>query len=82
MHAPTGLNPQGSGKGPFGERGFRLGLGLCVMALAGGAAMLGLGGGAIADIGLALVVIAPVALVTAGLLLLVERRLGRRPPEN
>lgn len=82
MHAPGGVNPSGSGKGPFGETGFRAGLGLGVAVILAGAAMLLFGSGVVADMGLAMLVIASLALATAGALLLAERLLGRRPPEN
>jgi hypothetical protein len=82
MHAPGGVNPSGAGKGPFGETGFRVGLGLALAAILVGVAMLLFGDGVVADMGLATVVIASLALLTAGGLLLAERLLGRRPPKN
>ncbi len=59
-----------------------MGIGLGLAAVLAGLGMLLLGSGVVADMGLAMVVIASLALVTAGALLLTERLLGRRPPKN
>jgi hypothetical protein len=72
----------GGGHGPFGSTGFRAGLGFCVVAIAGGLAMLLLADGAVASAGTALLVLGLVGAATVILGLVAERLAHRRgrPP--
>jgi hypothetical protein len=77
-HLPPG--DSGSGHGPFGEKAFKAALVGCVVLLATGLLMVGLGGDAASSVGVSFIVVATLGLVTAGAGLLAERLLGRRPP--
>ena len=66
------------GHGPFGDRAFRVALGVCIVLVVVGLAMMLGGDGAAADVGTAFVVLCGVCLVVAGGLLAAERAVLRR----
>jgi hypothetical protein len=66
------------GRGPFGEKGFRLGLAACAVLVVVSPVLLAVGGEAVRSVATSLLVIAVLGLVIAGSLLLAERLLERR----
>lgn len=66
------------GRGPFGERGFRLGLAGCGVLVVVGPVLLVGGGEAVRSAATSLLVVGVLGLVIAGTLLLAERVVQRR----
>ena len=65
--------PTGDGKGPFGERAFRVTLVLCVVLVLLGVLLLATTTGPVAAVGTSIVVLGALGLLTSGLGLLAER---------
>ena len=74
-----GSGSSGSGYGPFGRKGFRIGLAGALLVIVGGVAMMLFGDGDVRSVGTALVILIAVVLLTTGAGLLFERVTGRGP---
>jgi hypothetical protein len=66
------------GRGPFGEKGFRLGLAACVVLVVVSPVLLAVGGDTVRSVATSLLVVGVLGLAITGTLLLAERAVQRR----
>jgi hypothetical protein len=79
---PIGGGARSPGRGPFGQAAFNAALIGCAVLVVLGLVMAVVGGRAVNDVGVVIVVVALVAAGTSGSLLALERWLHRRPPPS